>query len=83
MKVYLLTSKKSVYAMHKDFPQGNILDVNDYIKINLAKNPELENFVGFSEEDNGVGQDTEMADESVEGLFEPHMELSQILLGVK
>jgi len=69
--------------MHKDLPAGSIIDVNDYIGMYSGKHPELENFVGFSEEDNGIFDDKEMADESVEGLFEPHVELSEILLGVK
>lgn len=43
------------------------------------KYPELDNFLGFVEED----LDVEMVDEQIGGLFEPHIDLSQILLGVK
>lgn len=43
------------------------------------KYPELDNFLGFTEEDT----DIEMIDENEGGLFEPHQELSQILIGVK
>jgi len=43
------------------------------------KYPELDNFLGFLEED----MDVEMIDEDVGSLFESHLELSQILLGVK
>jgi len=72
--VYLLTSKKSAYLDTR-----NVIDVNDFVKMYQAEHPELENFIGFGEEDT----DIDMVDEGGEGLFEPHLDLSEILLGVK
>lgn len=56
-----------------------MIDVNDFVTMYRGKYPELENFLGFAEE----SMDVDMVDESVGGLYEPHLELSEILLGVK
>jgi hypothetical protein len=72
--VYLLTTRKSMYPGIE-----RVIDVNDFVLMYRDKYPELDNFLGFVEED----MDVEMVDEDVGGLFESHLELSQILLGVK
>ena len=66
-----------------------LIDVNDFVLQHRDQYPELDNFLGFGEFDGHVGQDGDIKieDES-QGQkspfgFKPHLELSEILLGVK
>lgn len=53
-EVYLLTTKKSLYPRLE-----RVIDVNDFVLMYHEKYPELDNFLGFVEED----LDVEMVDE--------------------
>ena len=72
----------------KEFGEG-LLDVNDFVLRNREQYPELDNFLGFGEFDGHkdvdmqerAGQD-DSKDQSVFG-YKKHMELSDILMGVK
>lgn len=65
--MYLLTTRKNFYPGIQ-----RVIDVNDFVHMYNEKYPELDNFLGFTEEDT----DIEMIDENEGGLFEPHQELS-------
>jgi len=57
----------------------HVIDVNDFVMMYRDKYPALDNFLGFAEEDT----DIEMVDESVGGLYDEHLEMSEVLMGVK
>lgn len=62
------------------------MDVNDFVLKHREQYPELDNFLGFSEEDNVQDQEMAGGDESQQVSFfgyKSHLELSEILLGVK
>lgn len=66
-----------------------LIDVNDFVLQHRDQYPELDNFLGFGEFDGHVGQDGDIKiEDENQGQkspfgFKPHLELSEILLGVK
>ena len=58
-KVFILTSNPQTKKLYQEISQAAnvdmsaIIDVNDFVVQNLNKFPELENFLGFIDEESG------------------------------
>ena len=91
-KVFILTSNSQTKKLYQDLTKASnvdptcILDVNDFVVQNLNKFPELENFLGFVDEESGQNlDDAEMKsnEDCEEAIYDNHLELSELLLGIK
>lgn len=70
-KVYLLVTNKSIYKnLLGDSSQylSGLIDINDFVTSHRGEFPELDNFLGFTEEDGQIG-DVQMADEEKNSPF--------------
>lgn len=63
-----------------------VMDVNDFVVENRQKYPELDNFLGFAEDDLNPADDVEMVEPGQPGGefgFRHYYELPDLLMGVK
>ena len=87
-KIRLLVQNKSQYAHRLPSEMGRfVMDVNDFVVENRQRFPELDNFLGFAEDDlNPTDDDVEMVEPGQLGGafgFRHYHELPELLLGVK
>ena len=88
--IYILTSnsqtKKAYFDilgefLPRDKIQNYVLDLNEYIALHQDDFPELVNFIGFDEENEG-DEDEDVIDEDKK-LYQDHLDYEQMVLGVK
>lgn len=62
---------------------SGVIDMNDFVTSHRDEYPELDNFLGFMES-GAQAEEVQMESDDVSPFgFQPHIELSEIILGVK